>query len=468
MTSDLERTPDFIDGEVSYWYRELGMPSRRAALQADADVDVAIVGGGLTGLWTAYYLKTAQSDLRIAVLEREFAGFGASGRNGGWLSAEMPGQPGQYAEARGIESTVSMQKAMFGTVDEVIRVCAAQRIDAHIRKDGLLNVATNPAQYARLMRRLPSQRTFGWGPDDLVMLSTEELRERVNVAGGIGAAWSPHCARIQPARLVRGLADAVERIGVTIYEGTTVSQVRPSVAITDHGRVAATYIIRALEGFTASLKGFKRSWLPMFSSMVVTESLPESAREELGWKGAELVGDEAHGFAYAQRTRDDRIALGGRAVPYRYGSRVDLCGETMGTTVEQLQAMLGRLFPAAKAVGIDHAWTGVLGVPRDWCATVGLDESTGLGWAGGYVGHGVAATNLAGRTLADLVLGRDTDLVNLPWVGRQVRQWEPEPARWLAVRGLYAAYHAADRRERASQTECTSLIAKAADLITGR
>jgi glycine/D-amino acid oxidase-like deaminating enzyme len=406
--------------------------------------------------------------LRIAVLEREFAGFGASGRNGGWLSAEMPGQPRQYAEARGIESAVSMQKAMFGTVDEVIRVCAAQRIDAHIRKDGLLHVATSPAQYARLTRRLPSQRTFGWGPDDLVVLSTEELRERVNVAGGIGATWSPHCARIQPARLVRGLADAVERIGVTIYEGTTVSEVRPSVAITDHGRVAATYIIRALEGFTASLKGFKRSWLPMFSSMVVTESLPESAREELGWEAAELVGDEAHGFAYAQRTRDDRIALGGRAVPYRYGSRVDLYGETMGTTVEQLQGMLGRLLPAAKAVGIDHAWTGVLGVPRDWCATVGLDESTGLGWAGGYVGHGVAATNLAGRTLADLVLGRDTDLVNLPWVGRQVRQWEPEPARWLAVRGLYAAYHAADRRERASQTERTSLIAKAADLITGR
>jgi glycine/D-amino acid oxidase-like deaminating enzyme len=467
MTTDLERTPDFVDGGVSYWYRELGMPSRRAALQTDTEVDVAIVGGGFTGLWTAYYLKTAQSDLRIAVLEREFAGFGASGRNGGWLSAEMPGQPRRYAEARGIESTVSMQKAMFGTVDEVIRVCGAQQIDAYIRKDGLLHVATNPAQYGRLRRRLPSQRTFGWGPEDLVMLSAEELRERVNVAGGIGATWSPHCARVQPARLVRGLAAAVERLGVTIYEGTTVSEVRPGLAITDHGRVTAACIIRALEGFIASLKGFQRAWLPMLSSMVVTEPLPQSARDELGWKGAELVGDEAHGFGYAQRTRDGRIALGGRAVPYRYGSRLDLDGETMGATVEQLQAMLGRLFPAAKSVGIDHAWTGVLGVPRDWCATVGLDESTGLGWAGGYVGHGVAATNLAGRTLADLVLRRDTHLVKLPWVGRQVRRWEPEPARWLAVRGLYAAYHAADRSERTRQAERTSLIARTADLITG-
>ncbi len=468
MTTDLKRTPDFVDGEVSYWYRELGMPARRTALQGDTEVDIAIVGGGLTGLWTAYYLKTAHSDLRVAVLEREFAGFGASGRNGGWLSAEMPGQPRRYAEACGIESTVSMQRAMFGTIDEVIRVCDAQRIDAHIRKDGLLHVATNPAQFRRLTRRLPSERRFGWGPGDLVMLSAEELRERVNVAGGIGAAWSPHCARVQPARLVRGLAAAVERLGVTIYEGTTVCEVRPGVAITDHGRVTATRIIRALEGFTASLKGFKRSLLPMFSSMIVTEPLPQSARDELGWKGAELVGDEAHGFAYAQRTRDGRIALGGRAVPYRYGSGLDLRGGTIGTTVEQLQAMLGRLFPAAKSVGINHAWTGVLGVPRDWCATVGLDESTGLGWAGGYVGHGVAATNLAGRTLADLVLRRDTDLVNLPWVGRKVRQWEPEPARWLAVRGLYAAYHAADRRERITQRGRTSLIARTADLIAGR
>ena len=468
MTTDLKRTPDFVDGEVSYWYRELGMPSGRTELQADTEVDVAIVGGGLTGLWAAYYLKTAQSDLRVAVLEREFAGFGASGRNGGWLSAEMPGQPRRYAEARGIEATVSMQRAMFETVDEVIRVCDAQRIEAHIRKDGLLHVATNPAQYSRLKRRLASQRRFGWGSDDLLMLSADQLRERVNVAGAIGATWSPHCARVQPARLVRGLAAAVERLGVVIYEGTTVSEVRPGVAITDHGRVTATRIIRALEGFTATLKGLKRSWLPMFSSMVVTEPLPQSAREELGWKGAELVGDEAHGFAYAQRTLDGRIALGGRAVPYRYGSGLDLHGETMGTTVEQLQAMLGRLFPAAKAVGIEHAWTGVLGVPRDWCATVGLDESTGLGWAGGYVGHGVAATNLAGRTLADLVLRRDSDLVNLPWVGRRYGDGSLS----LLAGSPYGVFTPPITPQigasASRQTGRTSLIAKTADLITGR
>ena len=170
---------------------------------------------------------------------------------------------------------------------------------------------------------------------------------------------------------------------------------------------------------------------------------------------------------YAQRTADDRIAFGGRGVPYRAGSRVDDDGATQERTIGSLTELLHRFFPAARGAAIDHAWSGVLGVPRDWAATVGLDRSTGLGWAGGYVGTGVTATNLAGRTLADLVLGRDTDLTRLPWVGHRARKWEPEPLRWTAVQAIYAAYHAADRAE-ARGRETTSPIARAADLVAGR
>jgi glycine/D-amino acid oxidase-like deaminating enzyme len=467
--NNLEPTAGFVDGDVSYWYRDMGLPQPRPALPGDADFDVAIVGGGMTGLWTAYYLKAAQPDLSIAVLEKEFAGFGASGRNGGWLSAEPPGQLSRFAATHGVAAAVQLQRKMFEAVDEVIRVAADEGIDAHIQKDGLLHVATNRAQHARLMRGVPEQRRFGWGFDDLVVLDRDQLRERVTIPDAIGATWSPHCARIQPARLVRGLADVVQRMGVQIFEGTAVREIRPGVAETDRGTVKAPFVIRALEGFTPGLKGLRRAWLPMSSSMVVTEPLPQQAWAEIGWQGAELIGDEAHGFAYAQRTVDGRIALGGRAVPYRYASAWDKRGETQGDTVQQLRAVLGRLFPAAaRTVGIDHAWAGVLGVPRDWCATVGLDEATGVGWAGGYVGHGVTSTNLAGRTLADLVLRRQTELVTLPWVGRRVRNWEPEPVRWLAVHGLYKAYHAADRQERASGTARTSPIARVADKVTGR
>ncbi len=468
VMTNLAPTSTFVDGDVSFWFRQTGLPQRRPALPGDADLDVAIVGGGLTGLWTAYYLKTIQPDIRVAVLEKHFAGFGASGRNGGWLSAEPPGQPQRYAATHGVAGAVRLQQKMFEAVDEVIRVADLEGIDAHIHKGGLLHVATNPAQHARLLRRLPEQRRFGWGFEDLKVLDEDQLRERVAIPGGIGATWSPHCARIQPARLVRALAEVVERLGVSIYEETTVLEVRPGAAVTDRGTVRANSVIRALEGHTPSLTGMRRAWLPMASSMIATEPLPQEAWDEIGWHGAELVGDEAHGFAYVQRTADGRIALGGRAVPYRYASKWDKHGETMGDTVQQLRSVLGRLFPAATSVGIDHAWSGVLGVPRDWCATVGLDEGTGIGWAGGYVGHGVTSTNLAGRTLADLVLQRQTELVTLPWVGRRVRAWEPEPLRWIAVRGLYKAYHAADRHEMGSGSPNTSPIARIADKLTGR
>jgi glycine/D-amino acid oxidase-like deaminating enzyme len=458
--------PGFQNGQVSFWYRDMGVPARRQSLAGRLEVDVAIVGSGYTGLWTAYYLKKDQPDLRIAVLEKEFAGFGASGRNGGWLSAEPPGQLRRYAKAHGWPAAVAMQKEMFASVDEVINVTAAEGIDADIQKDGLLHVATSEAQAQRLLGRVPSLRREGWGAEDLHVLDAEGLASRVNIAAGKAALWSPHCARIQPAKLVRGLASVVEKLGVSVFEGTEVTEIRPNEAVTKHGSVHASYVIRALEGFTASVES-PRLWLPMNSSMLVTAPIPDSAWEQIGWHGAELIGDEAHSFSYIQRTADNRIAIGGRGIPYRYGSRWDDRGETRQVTLDQLTRILRQHFPAIRDVPIEHTWSGVLGVPRDWCAAVDLDRNSGLGWAGGYVGHGVTATNLAGRTLRDLVLGRDTDLTRLPWVGRHVRRWEPEPLRWLGVRALYVAYRVADSQESDGRGD-TSLIARMADRISGR
>ncbi|MFD9128099.1 NAD(P)/FAD-dependent oxidoreductase [Kitasatospora sp. NPDC059571] len=459
--------PARANGAVSFWYAADGLPARRPALDGDLDADVALVGGGYTALWTAYYLKQAEPSLRIVVLEKEFAGFGASGRNGGWLTAALPGQHRRYAASHGPAAATALQRAMFDTVDEVIAVAAAEGIDADIRKDGELTVAVGAVQQQRMLGHLPTMRAEGWGEEDLVRLDTGELADRVRVSGATGALWTPHCARIQPARLVRGLAETVERMGVRILEGTEVTEIRPGAAVCRQGTVRAPHVIRALEGFTAGLRGHRRTWVPMNSSMIVTERLGPEVWDEIGWRGAELIGDEAHAYCYIQRTADDRIAIGGRGVPYRFGSRVDAHGETPEVTQRQLTGLLHRLFPATAGAAVEHAWSGVLGVPRDWCATVGLDPATGLGWAGGYVGHGVATTNLAGRTLRDLVLGRDTELVRLPWVGRRVRGWEPEPLRWLGIRGLYVAYRAADRREDAGLGR-TSLIARAADLLSGR
>jgi glycine/D-amino acid oxidase-like deaminating enzyme len=293
------------------------------------------------------------------------------------------------------------------------------------------------------------------------------MDDRIRVAGSLGGVYSPHCARVQPAKLVRGLADLVVGLGVTIYEQTTVSRIEPGRAVSDRGTVRAPTVLRCLEGFTGSIEGQKRSWLPMNSSMIVTAPLPQDVHDRIGWRGAELLGDYAHGYMYAQRTADDRIALGGRGIPYRYGSRLDDRGATQQWTIDALTALTHDMFPATADVPIDHAWCGVLGVPRDWTATVDFDDTTGLGTAGGYVGSGLTTTNLAGRTLASLVLKQQTDLTRLPWVGRRVRRWEPEPLRWLGVQSMYALYRTADRRE-ANGLGHTSRIASIANRITGR
>jgi len=449
------------NGGVSFWWQQLGLPAGRAPLPGDRDADVAIVGAGYTGLWAAYYLKTLQPELRVTVLEQRFAGYGASGRNGGWLTNSVTGGRARY----GRDGGVRQQRAMNDTVDEVIRVAAAEGIDADIRKGGELTVARNAAQLARL--RAAHADEVAWPATDTELWGPRRTAAHVRVAGARGGLWHPHCARIHPAKLVAGLAEAVERLGVTIHEDTAVSAIEPGRAITDRGTVRAAHVLRATEGFTAAIAGEHRTWLPMNSSLVVTAPLPPDFWDEVGWADAATLGDAAHVYMYAQRTADDRIAFGGRGVPYRFGSRVDSDGRTPERTVRALTALLRTFFPGAARVPVEHAWSGVLGVPRDWSATVGLDPATGLGWAGGYVGTGVATANLAGRTLADLVLGRDSDLVALPWVGHDARRWEVEPLRWVAVQGLYAAYHLADRQE-SRGAERTSPIARIADVVSGR
>lgn len=464
----LERTRDFANGGVSYWFRDIGLPTRRPALPGAIDVDVAIVGGGLTGLWTAYYLAQAAPDLQIAVVEKEFAGYGASGRNGGWLSGEPAGQFRRYARAHGETSAKALQQHMFSTIDEVLAVAARENIEADIVKDGLIHVATNEAQLHRLNHHVTALREQGWGADDLFLLTTAELSERVHVAGARGAFWTPHCARIHPAKFVVGLAEAVERLGVRIYENTAATSVSQGSVVTNRGTVSARYVVKALEGYTDSLAGERRKLMPMNSSMIVTDPLPTSVWDEIGWSGAELVGDSGHSFAYGHRTADGRIALGGRGVPYNFASSFDPDGRTAEKAVGQLMEKMRSMFPAVARSSVAHTWSGVLGVPRDWCAAVDFDATTGIASAGGYVGHGLTGTNLAARTLRDLILSQDTDLVRLPWVGRTARRWEVEPIRWIGASALYTAYRYADRHEATSERGRTALAATVADKIAGR
>jgi glycine/D-amino acid oxidase-like deaminating enzyme len=454
------------NGQGGFWQTELGPPARRAPLPGDLDVDVAIIGGGYTGLWTAYYLRCADPRLRVAVLEAEHAGFGASGRNGGWLSGTATGSRERYARVGGHDGVVRLERAAIDTVAEVERVCAEEGIEADLVRGGTLHVAQNPAQLARLRAGVESEREWGLGEDDLRLLEPDELRARIRIAGALGASFTPHCARIHPARLVRGLADAAERRGATIYEGTRALRIGEREVETATGRVRADWIVRATEGYTARLPGLRRSLLPLGSSMIVTEPLPADAWAEIGWDACETLLDGAHVYSYSQRTADGRIAIGGRGVPYRFGSGVDRNAECPTQTADQLRRTLAALFPQAAAARIDFRWAGVLGLARDWCATLGADRRSGLAWAGGYVGNGVSTANLTARTLVDLMLGRESELVSLPWVGHTSRRFEPEPLRFIGARTLYLAYRAADRRE--ARGGGPSRLADIASVVAGR
>ncbi|WP_079429036.1 NAD(P)/FAD-dependent oxidoreductase [Streptomyces katrae] len=455
-----------INGGISFWYATTGPHEPpRAPLTTDATADVAIVGGGYTGLWTAYYLKRAAPDLRVTVLEQKFCGYGASGRNGGWLYNGIAGRD-RYAALHGHHVAQRLQQAMNDTVTEVIDIAAKEGIDADIHRGGVLEVARTPAQLTRLKAFHTAELSFG--ETDRELYDATDTRSRIGIADAVGSSWTPHGARIHPLKLLRGLAAACERLGVVIHESTPVTELAPRRAVTPYGTVRARHVLRCTEGFTASLKGHKRTWLPMNSSMIVTAPLPPSVWAQLHWTDAPLLGDMAHAYMYAQRTADDRIAIGGRGVPYRFGSRTDHDGRTQPATIDALRELLFTFFPILTGTEITHAWSGVLGVPRDWCATVTLDAGTGLGWAGGYVGSGVATANLAARTLRDLVLGESTPLTTLPWVHHRVRRWEPEPLRWLGVHALYAAYREADRHESKTHTPTTTPLARLANHISGR
>jgi glycine/D-amino acid oxidase-like deaminating enzyme len=440
----------------------------RDPLPGDLQADVAIVGAGFTGLWTAYYLLRTDPTLRVVVLEAETAGFGASGRNGGWCSALFPTAPTRLATLTGTgpEEVRAQHEAMRDTVDEVGRVLERERIDAHFAKGGTLTLARNAAQWRAARAEVADARARGRGQDQIELLDAREATARLAATRVRGATYTPDCAAVHPGRLVRGLARVVEDTrGGHLYEQTRALAIEPHRVRTEHGTVRADVVVRATEGYTPGLRGQRRRVVPVYSLVIATEPLSAGVWEQIGLRRRETFSDYRHLLIYGQRTADDRLVFGGRGAPYHFGSRVRPDFDREPAVHARLWSALRELFPALEGTRVTHAWGGALGVPRDWCASVGLDRRTGLGWAGGYVGDGVSTTNLAGRTLRDLVLGRDTELTRLPWVDHRSPTWEPEPLRWLGINTGLRTMGLADVEERL--TRRPSRIARLVSPLVG-
>ena len=444
------------DLEARYRARSLwldGVPNPLAPgplLPGDVQCDVAIVGAGFTGLWTAYHLARAAPDMRIVVIEREIAGFGPSGRNGGWVSGGLIGSAGAYEHSHGRGGVVRAIRETHAAVDHVAEVVEREGIDCGFLKRGSLFTATSEPQRERLLAGHRELTELGIGEEDARLLGAAESNAIVRVEGCLQASFTPHAARVDPARLARGLAAACERLGVTIHERTAASAVGPRRVATAHGTVRADVVLQATEAYSVEFPGQRLRYLPLYSLMIATEPLPAEVWDDLGWTDGVLVSDSRYLFFYAQRTADGRIAIGGRGAPYQLRKPIDERNERNAHVRARLERAIRRHFPAAAEAAITHHKGGPLGVPRDWSMAIHFDRATGFGWAGGYAGHGVVSSNIAGRTLADLVLGHDSDLVSLPWVGHRSRRWEPEPLRFVASRAIVRVLGSADRTEDAT------------------
>src|SRR3954451_10771450 len=346
----------------SFWLDTLGDPCEpRPGLTGDLQADVAIVGAGYTGLWTAYYLSEIDPWLRIVVLDADIAGFGASGRNGGWCSASLPSSLAKLAARHGRDGALALHRAMVDTVDEVGRVADKEDIDCHFTKGGTFTLSTAPPQTDRIRAEIAAEHDLGLTDDDVRWLGPSEARDLIAVDGLRGAAFSPHCAAVHPARLVRGLAEVVEEErNVKIFEGTPVLEIGPKVVRTDAGTVRAPVVVRATEGFTATIAGQRRTMAPLYSLMVATAPLPPTFWATAGWAGRQTVTDGRHLIVYAQRTADGRIAMGGRGAPYHFASGVQAAYDRDDRVFASITRALEGWFPSLAGVRITHRWGGPL------------------------------------------------------------------------------------------------------------
>ena len=449
---------------------EIARPPCRSTPEGTSDsADVAIVGAGLTGLWTAWYLLQRDPGLRVVLLERETIGFGASGRNGGWCSALLPMSLGKIAGRNSQAVARRMQLAMHETVHEVGRFVKQHATSEIFHQGGSISVARNAPQQHRLTEELEELRRFGFGEDDYRWLAADEATPILNAAGVTGGLHTQHCAVVHPLRLTHAVAREVIAAGADIREHTTVQEIRPGLVVTSHSEIRANVIVRATEGYTPQMAGERRSLLPIYSLMVATEPLPESVWSEIGLADRPAFADGRRMIIYGQRTADGRLAFGGRGAPYHFGSRIKPEFDTNEAIRNLLESSLRELFPQIGGAAITHHWGGVLAAPRDWTCSVRFDRATGMASAGGYVGDGVSTTNLSGRTLAALISNGDDPegLTRLPWVGHRSRTWEPEPFRWVGVNAARAAAARADRAEQRTGTE-SALWGGLIDRLLGR
>lgn len=443
--------------KYSFWLETCGDDlTPRHSLKRSIDVDIAILGAGYTGLWTAYYLLRDNPGLRVAVLEKEIVGFGASGRNGGWCSSKFPVTAAMLEHRYGLGPARALMLAMCASVDEVGRVCEEENIDAHFHKGGILTLARSEQHLPMLRSVFAAYERLGLG-SQYTLLTAEQARERIRVTNVLGALFAAENASLHPARLIRGLARAIEKRGGTIFERTEVEAFEGGASprfLTPAGEVRAKQaIVLAGESYLTRLPKLHRVLLPVYSLITLTEPLTDAQWSQIGWANRESLASCNYTVDYLTRTADGRILFGSRGAPYRLGSKITDEQDRHSETHLRIQQLLLEWFPMLQGIKFTHAWGGPVGMPRDWMPMTEFDPATKIATARGYTGQGVSTTSLTGRVLAELISGKRTNLSQLPIAQRRSPLWEHEPLRWLAVRYMQNAFFRIDEAGRQGRSK---------------
>lgn len=438
---------------ISYWLESSGDDlTPRSSLSQSIEVDIAILGAGFTGLWTAWYLKQRDPSLNIAIIEREIAGFGASGRNGAWCTSEYPSGPSSIAKRFGVDAARRTVFAMRDTVREIGQVVADHELACDWHKGGELIIARGPHQRPTIDHEFAELQKLDLA-QGAELLDATTARNRINITDLEGALLLPETAVIHPGKLVRGIARLVESTGVVIYEQTAVERVyggRYPMLRTDRGNVRAATVVLCGEAYLSQIDGYRRDVMPVYSLITLTEPLSETDWADIGWNDRECVASCKYTVDYLSKTADGRILFGGRGAPYQFNSAINPELDKHPGTHQMLQDNVRTWFPRLKDVKFTHTWGGPLGWSRDFLPTIAFDKAEGIARAHGYTGNGVATTNLAGRTLADLITDTASPLLDLPHVNHRPRKWEPEPFRYLGVRYMQHAFMRIDRKAEAT------------------
>ena len=396
-------------------------------LEGALDVDVAIVGGGYTGLWTALALRERSPDARLAVLEAEICGWGPSGRNGGFLNGYWT-HLHRLRETLGREDALAVARVAAGAIPAVRALCEARGEDVWLREGGYLKVSSAPAQDASLERSLETARELGV-EEEAVSLTSGEVAERIQSPVFRRGVFFRDGATVQPARLVRALRSAALAEGIQLFERTRVAGLAhgtPATLVTPRGRVRAEEVVLATNAATTGLTALSPYLTNFGSYVVLTEPVPDLVRK-IGWTGGEAVTDGRMFIHYFRTTEDGRVLMGSGSGPIGHGGSTNGRFSHDGPTAARAEAGLRRLLPDLTEARVERAWGGPIDVSSDHLPFVGTLPGTRAHYGVGYSGHGVGPSWLVGQVLASLALGRDDEWSRSPLVRRPLDRLPPEP-----------------------------------------